>query len=304
MLGSAGTDEAAEGRVPSELRLTKAGRELLVTAVSRFALGLILVFALFPIWMMVMNSFKPRSAVMTENPSLVPRTFHPSNYVEMWSRFPLVEYFTNSLIIASATTVVSLLVASLAAYAFSRYDFPGKSKLELSILGTQMIPGVLILLPMYLLFINVQIHVGLPMKDTYHGLVFLYSTFTVPFAIWMLRGYFDTIPEALEEAARIDGCTRLGALFRVVMPLAAPGIAATGMFVFLMAFNEVLFASVLGSENVTPFAIGIQQFETQSQTYWGQMMAASTVATVPLLLLFVLFQKPIVAGLTTGSVKE
>ncbi|SEL16198.1 carbohydrate ABC transporter permease [Haloferax larsenii] len=292
------------GRIPETWRLSTDGRELLFDAFSRFALGLVLLFALFPIWMMVMNSFKSRSQVMTENPTLIPSEFHVSNYFEMWQRFPLLDYFLNSLIIASVTTVVTILIASLAAYAFSRYDFPGKGKLELSILGTQMIPGVLILLPMYLLFINIQMQVGIPMKDTYHGLIFLYSTFTIPFAIWMLRGYFDTIPKALGEAARIDGCTRLGALFRVVMPLAAPGIAATSMFVFLLAFNEVLFASVLGSDTVTPFAIGIQEFQTQTQTYWGQMMAASTVATIPLLFLFVLFQKPIVSGLTSGSVKH
>ncbi|ELZ95898.1 sugar ABC transporter permease [Haloferax mucosum ATCC BAA-1512] len=303
MWGALRTEDEG-GQIPDSFRLTTDGRELIVDTFSRFALGLILLFALFPIWMMVMNSFKSRSQVMAENPTLIPTEFHISNYFEMWQRFPLFDYFLNSLIIASVTTVVTILVASLAAYAFSRYDFPGKTKFELSILGTQMIPGVLILLPMYLLFINIQMRVGLPMKDTYHGLIFLYSTFTIPFAIWMLRGYFDTIPNALGEAARIDGCTRLGALFRVVMPLAAPGIAATSMFVFLLAFNEVLFASVLGSDSVTPFAIGIQEFQTQTQTYWGQMMAASTVATIPLLFLFVLFQKPIVSGLTSGSVKH
>ncbi|WP_396613291.1 carbohydrate ABC transporter permease [Haloferax sp. S1W] len=303
MLSALRTEDEG-GRIPESWRLTTDGRELLFDAFARFALGLVLLFALFPIWMMVMNSFKSRSQVMTKNPSLVPSEFHVSNYFEMWQRFPLFDYLFNSLVIASVTTVVTILIASLAAYAFSRYEFPGKAKLELSILGTQMIPGVLILLPMYLLFINIQMQVGLPMKDTYHGLIFLYSTFTIPFAIWMLRGYFDTIPKALGEAARIDGCTRLGALFRVVMPLAAPGIAATSMFVFLLAFNEVLFASVLGSDSVTPFAIGIQEFQTQTQTYWGQMMAASTVATIPLLFLFVLFQKPIVSGLTSGSVKH
>ncbi len=120
----------------------------------------------------------------------------------------------------------------------------------------------------------------------------------------MLRGFFDTIPASLEEAARVDGCTRFQALVRIVLPLAAPGIAATGMFVFLVAFNEVLFASVMARGDVTPLSIGIQQFMERDQNYWGEMMAASTVATVPILLLFVLFQKPIVKGLTEGGVKQ
>lgn len=290
--------------LPEEARLSSHGREMLVSLLGRGALAVVLSFALFPIWMMVMNSFKRREEIMETDLGLLPDQLFVENYILMWQRFPLVDYFFNSLLIASVTTVFSILIASLAAYAFNRYDFPGRSKLGLAILSTQMIPGVLILLPMFLLFVTVQRNIGLPMVNTYHGIIFVYTTFTIPFAIWMLRGYFATIPSALEEAARIDGCTRLQALFRIVMPLAMPGIAATSMFVFLIGFNEVLFASVIASSNVTPFAIGIQTFQTNVQTFWGQMMAASTVATLPLLLIFVLFQRQIVAGLISGSVKQ
>jgi multiple sugar transport system permease protein len=289
--------------IPDEIRLPDEGKELIVSVFARFALLLILFFALFPIWMMILTSLSTRKEVMSTSMDLIP-SFHWQNYINMWQRFPLVDFYINSLIISSVTTIVAILVGSLAAYAFSRYDFPGKDGFGLAVLGTQMIPGVLILLPMYLMFTTIQTNLGIPMVNTYYGIIFVYSTFTIPFAIWMLRGYFDTIPRALEEAARIDGCSRIEALFRIVMPLAAPGIAATSMFVFLIGFNEVLFASVLASSDVTPFAIGIQRFQTQAQTYWGQMMAASTVATIPLLLLFVVFQKQIVAGLTSGSVKQ
>ncbi|RQG96525.1 carbohydrate ABC transporter permease [Natrarchaeobius chitinivorans] len=278
--------------------------DVLVGLTKRFAMAMVLIFALFPIYWMFVVSMRPREEAVSTNPNLLLDSLYLENYVLMWQRFPLVDYFINSLIIALTTTALALFIASLAAYSFTRFSFPGKATFGGAILGTQMIPGVLILLPMYLLFVNVQTNVGLPMTNTYHGVIFVYTTFAIPFAIWMLRGYFANIPASLEDAARVDGCTRFQALIRIVLPLAAPGIAATGMFVFLTAFNEVLFASVLASSDVTPFAIGIQRFETQTQTYWGQMMAASTVATIPLVVIFILFQKPIVDGLTSGSVKQ
>lgn len=290
--------------VPDEFRLAHGGKDVIVDAIAKAGLALVLVFALFPIWLMIATSFKERSQLLQPGVSLIPTDFRIENYFEMWSRFPLIEYFTNSLIISTVTTLICLFVASLAAYAFSRYDFPGKNKFGITILGTQMVPGVLILIPMYMLFVTVQTTIGLQMTNTYYGIIFIYSTFTVPFAIWMLRGYFDTIPEALEEAARIDGCTRVQALFRIVLPLAIPGLAATGIFVFIIAFNEVLFASMLASDNVTPFAIGIQSFESNTRTYWTQMMAAATIATLPLLIVLALFQRQIVSGLTSGSVKQ
>lgn len=288
---------------PEVFGLSSRGRELIIDVFAKFVLALVLLFALFPIWMMVLTSVKQRSELFQSGMSL-PSTLHVENYINMWNRFPLVDYFLNSLIISGATTIICLLVASLAAYSFSRYDFPGKDLFGLTILSTQMIPGVLILIPMFVMFVMIDTEIGLQMRNTYHGIIFIYSTFTVPFAIWMLRGYFDTIPTALEEAARIDGCTRTQALFHIVLPLAIPGIAATGMFVFIIAFNEVLFASMIATDDVTPFAIGIQEFSTSTQTYWTEMMAAATVSSVPLLLLFVLFQKQIVSGLTAGSVKQ
>ncbi|WP_247004350.1 carbohydrate ABC transporter permease [Halosolutus gelatinilyticus] len=307
--------------IPDELRLTESGKDALFRLLSRGVLGCLLLYALFPIYWMVVSSFRTRAEISAADPNLflfgiddVPTivqdpnhlltVLHYENYLTMWSRFPVLDYFVNSLIIASTTTALALVVGCLGGYAFSRYRFPGKGIVGGALLGTQMIPGILILLPMFLLFIWLQESLSIPILDTYHGIIFVYTTFTVPVAIWMLRGFFDTIPVSTEEAARVDGCSRLQALVRVVLPMAAPGIAATGMFVFLVAFNEVLFASMLARSDVTPFAIGIQSFETQTTVYWGEMMAASTVATAPILVLFILFQKPIVEGLTEGSVKQ
>ena len=294
--------EQDEGMVADEVKQNNV-RDVVISLGSRFVLILLLIFALFPFWMMFQASIKPRSEIAQLGFNPIPQSLTLEHYREMWELIPLANYYFNSLLIASVTTVLCLTIAGLAAYSFSRYDFPMKDKFEVGALATQMIPGILILIPMFLLF-TVLGQNGLPMKDTYWGMIFLYTTFTVPFAIWMLRGYIDTIPAALEEAARIDGCTRLEALYRIVFPLAMPGFAATGMFVFLLAFNEVLFASVMAPKKVTPFAIGIKDFQQAYTTKWGPMMAASSIAAIPLLVIFVAFNRQIVSGLTSGSVKQ
>ncbi|QGN07023.1 carbohydrate ABC transporter permease [Halorhabdus sp. CBA1104] len=291
------------GLFADELRLESSARETLFSLLVRVTLVLLLIFALFPFWMMLQTSLKPRSEIALAGFHPIPQAWTIEHYLQMWDVIPLVNYYFNSLLIASVTTVLSLTIAGLAAYAFSRYEFPGKSTFEVSALATQMIPGILILIPMFLLFTFLG-QSGIPMKDTYWGMIFLYTTFTVPFAIWMLRGYIDTIPAALEEAARIDGCSRLEALYRIVFPLALPGFAATGMFVFLLAFNEVLFASVMAPNKVTPFAIGIYDFMEAYSTQLGPLMAASTTASLPILIIFVAFNRQIVSGLTAGSVKQ
>lgn len=309
--------------IPEEWELTEERADFLFDLLARGVLGLFLTFALFPIYWMVMMSLRTRSEIAAADPDLFLLSLDQmrrvvlegdvdllasevdfENYVSMWDQIPLLDFYINSMIIAGVTTVLALVVAILGGYAFSRHTFPGKRYIGGLLLATQMIPGILILIPMFLLFIWIQTETPFKMVDTYHGIIFVYTTFTVPVAIWMLRGFFDSIPASMEEAARVDGCTRFQALYRVVVPMAAPGIAATGMFVFLTAFNEVLFAGILAGGEVTPFAIGISRFETQQTTFWGEMMAASSLATIPILLLFVLFQQPIVEGLTEGGVKQ
>lgn len=284
-------------------RIPADQRDLLVDLFAKFLLALILLFALFPIYWMVASSLKTRGDLMTAQPAFIPNPLDYMNYVKMWEQFPILKFYANSLILATVTTVLTLTIGSFAAYAFSRNDFPGKGKLGAAVLGTQMIPGVLILLPMYVTFVTIQSNFGIPLRNTYHGMIFLFTTFTLPFAIWTLRGYFDTIPVSLEDAARMDGCSRFQVIYKIIIPLAMPGIAATGMFVFLIGFNEVLFSSIFASENVTPFSIGIRVFEARTQTFWGQMMAASTLAALPLLIIFYLFQQPIIDGLTSGAEK-
>ncbi|WP_181684604.1 carbohydrate ABC transporter permease [Halorhabdus salina] len=302
MIERLSTDQDS-GLLADEIHLKSSAREMLFSLLVRATVVLLLIFALFPFWMMLQTSLKPRSEIALPGFHPIPQEWTIKHYLEMFEVIPLANYYFNSLVIASVTTVLSLIIAGLAAYAFSRYDFPGKEKFEVGALATQMVPGILILIPMFLLF-TILGQSGIPMKDTYWGMIFLYTTFTVPFAIWMLRGYIDTIPSALEEAARIDGCSRLEALYRIVFPLTLPGFAATGMFVFLLAFNEVLFASVMAPKQVTPFAIGVYEFMNANSTQLGPLMAASTTASVPILIIFVAFNRQIVSGLTAGSVKQ
>jgi len=271
---------------------------------SRLLLIGILGFAATPIYWMVVSSLRRTGDIIREDPNLIPEYVTFTNYISMWDRIPLVDFYINSIIIASVATIISLFIGSLGAYALSRYSFRGNRFVAGIIIGTQMIPRILILLPIFLIFLSVQNIVSLPMRNTYHGMIYLLTTMTLPFSIWMMWGYMDSVPEALEEAARIDGCNRVQVLRHIVFPLIVPGLAATGLFVFLIAFNEVLFSSIFAVRDVTPFSIGIQQFQTNRTTQWGEMMAAATSAALPLLIILYTFQKQIIAGLTEGGLKS
>src|SRR5215204_1963683 len=234
----------------------------------------------FPLYTIVITSLKPLrdvQAVWRWVPSQV--TLRP--YLEMWETVPLARYFMNSLIISTCSTVIAVLIAILAAYAISRYRFRGRQPFRFLILSTEMFPGILFLLPLFI----------------------TYLTFALPFSIWMLVGFFDTIPRELEEAAMVDGATAFGALFRILIPLSTPGIIAVGIFAFLTAWGEVLFASVLTDEGTRTLAIGLQSYSTRSDVYWNQLMAASIVVSVPVVAAFLALQRYFVQGIAATGVK-
>jgi multiple sugar transport system permease protein len=224
-------------------------------------------------------------------------------YLEMWETVPLARYFLNSLIISTCSTVIAVLIAILAAYAISRYRFRGRQPFRFLILSTEMFPGILFLLPLFIIFVNIEQIIGIKLYGSYTGLVITYLTFALPFSIWMLVGFFDTIPRELEEAAMVDGATALGALFRILIPLSTPGIIAVGIFAFLTAWGEVLFASVLTDEGTRTLAIGLQGYSTRSDVYWNQLMAASIVVSVPVVAAFLALQRYFVQGIAATGVK-
>ena len=221
----------------------------------------------------------------------------------MWQTIPLLTYLENSLIVCSVASVASVIVALLAAYAVSRYRFRGRQVFSITILSTQMFPGILFLLPLFVIFVNLSQDTGINLYGSRTGLIITYMTFTLPFAIWMLVAYLDTIPRELDEAATVDGTGPLGAFIRVVIPAAIPGIVAVGIYAFMTAWSEMLFASVLTNDSTRTLAVGLQGYATQNQVYWNQIMAASLTVSVPIVVSFLLLQRFLVAGMTAGSVK-
>ncbi|GAA2086158.1 carbohydrate ABC transporter permease [Streptomyces albiaxialis] len=268
----------------------------------RVLLTLLGIFAAVPLYAMLSSSLKPLEDV-TGGFRWIPTRLTLQPYADIWDTIPLARYFMNSLIVAGAATVCSVVVAVFAAYAVSRYRFRGKRLFTVTILSTQMFPGILFLLPLFLIFVNLGNATGIALYGSRGGLILTYMTFTLPLSIWMLAGYFDSIPRDLDEAAQVDGCGPLGALFRVVVPAAVPGIVAVAVYSFMTAWGEVLFASVMTNDTTRTLAIGLQGYANQTEVYWNQVMAASLVVSVPVVAGFLLLQRYLVAGLTAGAVK-
>src|SRR2546421_9500186 len=257
---------------------------------------------LFPLYTVVTTSIKPLQDVQSAFhwiPSHI--TFAP--YGDIWQTVPLARYFLNSIVISGIATVISVAIAILAAYAVSRYRFAGRRLFSLVVLSTQMFPGILFLLPLFIIFINIQQAIGIQLYGSYFGLILTYLTFALPVSIWMLIGYFDTLPRGLEEAASIDGASAFGTLIRIIVPLSMPGIIAVAIFSFITAWNELLFASILTTSATRTLAVGLQGYATQSNVYWNQLMAASIEVSIPIVIGFLLLQKYMVQGLTSGAVK-
>jgi len=261
------------------------------------------VFTIVPFYVMVTTAVKPLGEVQGD--------FHwwPSHatlrpFVDIWSTIPLARYFANSLVVCVLSTMFSVFIAIFAAYAVSRHRFRGRGVFTGTVLSTQMFPGILFLLPLFLIFVNIDKALGFTfLYQTRLGLIITYLTFTLPFSIWMLASYLDGIPRELDEAAKVDGTGELGALFRVVLPAARPGVIAVAVYAFMTAWGEILFASVMTNDSTKTLSIGLQYYSTQINVYWNQVMAASLVVSVPVVAGFLLLQRYLVAGLTSGAVK-
>lgn len=259
-------------------------------------------FVIVPLYVMITSSLKPLQDV-TGQFTWWPTHLTIQPFIDIWKTVPLGTYFLNSLIVALSASVLSVIVAIFASYAVSRWKFRGRNVFTTTILSTQMFPGVLFLLPLYLIFINVNQTFGIQLVGTRPGLIITYLTFTLPFSIWMLSGYFDNIPRELDEAAKVDGASALATLFRVVLPVARPGVVAVLVYSFMTAWGEVLFASVLTTQDSRTLAVGLGEYSTEVNVYWNQIMAASLVVSIPVVVGFLLLQRSFVAGLSAGAVK-
>ncbi|WP_433719190.1 carbohydrate ABC transporter permease [Microbacterium laevaniformans] len=264
-------------------------------------IGLVLgaVFAAGPVVWMLSNSFKSNTEIFELPPRLITDTFSLNAYVAIFTNPETMRFFLNSYIVAGAVTVLTLLVAIQAAYAFSRFDFRGKRVLNVIIVSVQAVPPITLLIPYFGLM------VGLGLYNTYPGLILTYMVFTLPYAIIMMTGYFNTLPRELDEAVRVDGAGSMTALWRVLVPISVPGIVSVGIYTFMIAWNEYLFALTLTRTiDMRTVPIGIQLLMGQHSYEWNQIMAMSVLGSIPVLILFLFFQRFFISGLTAGSVKS
>ena len=264
-------------------------------------LGLIigLVYACFPVVWMLFSSLKSNTEIFSIPPELFPKEFTLKAYNSIFSSPMKVRFFLNSYLVAMVVTLLTLFVAILAGYSFSRYSFKLKKPLNLFIIRTQTVPPISLLIPYFGIVVTFR------MYDTYFALIFTYMVFTLPYAILLMTGYFNTLPKELDEAVIIDGGSSFTALWRVLVPVSIPGIVATGVYTFLLSWNEFLFALTLTkSTEMRTVPIGIQLLMGQHSYEWNEMMAMSILGSFPILIMYMVAQRYFLEGMTAGSVKN
>jgi ABC-type glycerol-3-phosphate transport system permease component len=267
--------------------------------------ALILVFALAPFLWIFIASITPEVKADLSKPWMSVRTveYFPreptlQNYVDLFHNVAFVTYFRNSTVVATGTMLLTLAVASLGAYAFVRFRFPGRAPLLVAMLMAYMIPSVVLLVPLLVIFRSYGL------INTYQGLILAEATNTAPFALLLLINYFAALPRELEEAAQVDGCGRLRTLVRIVLPLAVPGLVAAGLFAFIAAWNNFLFAFLFTTtDRVKTLPIMMRLFALGEPAVWGVSAAGAILTTLPIVLLFLLFQRMLMSGLAAGAVK-
>ena len=258
----------------------------------------ITIFAIFPIVWALLTSLKEEAAIITTQMQYLPEKITFQNYVDIWTRsnFPIL--LTNSAITTAMTVVICAVLGTLASYAIARFQFRGRRELMLFYLVIRMFPAVMIIIPLFILMRNVGL------LDSRLGLALAYTTFLLPVFIWMMKGFFDAVPLELEDAARIDGCSRIGAMLRVILPLVVGGLVATAVFVAIGAWNEFLFALMMTtSTGSRTWPVGLQLMVGEFQLPWGTLAAGGIVSIVPVVILFAMVQRALVRGLTAGAVK-
>ena len=273
-------------------------KELLGKAGIYVSLTAITLLLVFPFVWMVSTSLKNKSEMFSATPTLFPREITFENYRSMWVDYNFAPYLRNSLIVAVCTTLISLLVATFLAYGISRFKFRGKKVVFNLLILTQMFPLPLLIITIYVVFVRIGL------IDSLMGLIIAYCTFAVPFATMMLKSYFDGLPLELEEAAAIDGCNPFSTIFRVVIPLSAPSIAAMGLFSSILAWQEFMMSlTLIRSPELRTLPVGITLMVGFRDIMWGPLMAGTVVVTLPVVVLFIYFQKYLISGMTMGAVK-
>jgi ABC-type glycerol-3-phosphate transport system permease component len=259
---------------------------------------LILAATLFPFYWMINTSLKSQSEVFQSPPSFVSANWTLAGYLQIWASRLIGRYFLNSAVVSVGSTLLAMALSALAAYGFSRFRMRWERPLILLLLFTQMLPGTLLIIPYF------QLMAKLHLINTYLSLILAYVSFALPFSTWMLIGFFRSIPLELDEAAMVDGCGRIGAFWRVILPLSVPGLVAVAIFTFLLAWNAYVFALVLTTDpKMFPLSVGIANMLGEYQVIWNEMMAAAVLATLPVFVLYGFLERYLVQGITAGALK-
>jgi len=257
-----------------------------------------LVWTLVPFYWMLATSLKKDKEIYGFEATLVPRQPTFDAYRRLFAQTPFVKYLVNSTIIAVSTTAASLVLGCLGAYALARLRFPGRRLIARGLIFSYLVPPALLFIPLFTVMSTLNL------IDTLHGLTLVYLSFTLPFCTWLLLGYFRSVPLELEEAALVDGCSRMSALVRIILPMSLPALAVVAFFSFTQAWNEFLYANVfVNSVDVRTITTGLTLFVVEDVFFWGPMMGAACLATIPPVLIYLIFQRWVVKGLTLGAVK-
>lgn len=275
-------------------------RKKIMAGVAMYVLlALLAALVLIPVLWMVSTAFKSYGETIAKPPRWIPQQISFEAFGRLWSEYPFGTYFKNSFVIVLFSMAVSVFASCLAGYGLTRFRFRGRNSLMTFILVTQMFPSVMLLVPFYSIIGKMHL------LDTHLGLILVYISFTVPFCTWTMLGFFRALPLDLDEAARIDGCNSWQCFGRIILPLTLPGIASTSIYAFITSWNEYMFAFILTSRpEMKTLSVGIAEMNGFQQVRWNDMMAASLMASLPLILLFVCLQKYFVSGLTSGAVKS
>jgi len=257
------------------------------------------VFAGFPVFWMAASSFKANPEIFELPPRILTENFSFDAYSAILTDPVKVRFFVNSYVVALSVTILTLIVAIMAGYAFSRFEFSSKRPLNMLIVSVQAVPPITLLIPYFGLMVTLRLY------NTYPALILTYMVFTLPYAIIMMTGYFNTLPRELDEAVKVDGAGTMTALWRILVPISIPGLVSVGIYTFMIAWNEYLFALTLTrTVDMRTVPIGIQLLMGQHSFEWNEMMAMSILGCLPVLILFLFFQRFFIGGMTAGSVKN
>ncbi|PYM66358.1 MAG: carbohydrate ABC transporter permease [Candidatus Rokuibacteriota bacterium] len=277
---------------------TTSGSRRALKWTGNLLLAVMLAWTLVPFYWMVATSLKADREIYGFEATLVPH--HPTlaAYRRLFAQTPFLKYVRNSTVIAVSTTVASLVFGCLGAYALARLRFPGRALVARGLVFTYLVPPSLLFIPLFAVMSTLRL------TDSHEGLILAYLGFTVPFCTWLLMGYFRSVPLELEEAALVDGCSRMGSLLRVILPMSLPALAVVAFFSFTQAWNEFLYAQVfVNSVEVRTVTTGLTLFIVEDVFFWGPMMGAAFLATIPPVAIYLVFQRWVVKGLTLGAVK-